>query len=56
MKAFHWRTTRAWNLIERVVFPNESVSQRQNEFKDLAVCFLEGDSVVEEAAVGVDSC
>ena len=40
MKAFHWRTTRAWNLIERVVFPNESVSQRQNEFKDLAVLTL----------------
>ena len=37
---FHWRTTRAWNLIDRVVFPNESVSQRQNEFKDLAVLTL----------------
>ena len=35
-----WRLTRAWKLSNWVEFPNESASQRQNEFKDLAVLTL----------------
>ena len=39
-KRDQWRLTRAWNLSNWVEFPNESASQRQNEFKDLAVLTL----------------
>ena len=40
MKRIQWRLTRAWKLSNWVEFPNESASQRQNEFKDLAVLTL----------------
>ena len=36
-KMIQWRTTGAWRLSKRVVFPKQSVAPRQNEFKYLAV-------------------
>ena len=40
MSEIQWRLIRAWKLSNWVEFPNESASQRQNEFKDLAVLTL----------------